>query len=402
MVKLMTKPKFNTRFLIIIAMFLMPLSGMGIDIFVPSLPAITQHFHVLSSTAKLTVPFYIFGYGLALLFYGPLSDAWGRKKLVIVGLTLYFISAIGCALSPNITMLLTFRVLLGIFVSAPMITARTLLTDTFNGKKLKDLMNWTVVFWAMGPIVAPMIGGYLQHFFNWRYPFFFLALYVLIGLIGIIFLVPETLENKTHFKPKVMLCNYKKMLTNKIFIASVLVMGLIYSVMTVFNVVGPFLIQGTLKQSALVFGHVALILGIVWFAGQFTNRFLALKYSVVQVTWFYFSIVFAGVALILILAMVGKLSITTIVLPTAIIFYGVAPIFPNLYGRLIACFQEMGGSVSALIGAIFIIISAIGSALGSFLSAKSLAPLSLFYLVVILLMAALFTIWLAPYYRKRG
>ena len=397
----MTNRVKPTALITFIILFLIPLSGMGIDIYAPSLPAITHHFTIASSTAKLTIPIYIFSYGIAMLFYGPITDAIGRKNLVIAGLILYILAALSCAFAPNIAWLLVSRALLGIFVAAPMITSRTLMTDCYEGKKFSDLTNWSVVCWGMGPILAPVIGGYLQTYFNWRYPFLFLAAYVLVALLIIIFAIPETLTNKTPLNPKKMVINYKTMATNKVFLVSVIIMGSIYSIMTTFNVVGPFLIQTVLKQSAVTFGHIALILGLAWFAGQLSNRYLALKFAFKKIVWFYFSIVTIGLALMLYFALMQQLNLFTVVLPTAIIFYGAAPIFPNLYGKTLAYFKHMAGAASALIGAFFIIISAISAAIGSYLNASSIMPLSIYYLVMLVIIIGLFVAVLVPHYRRQ-
>jgi len=148
------------------------LMGIGIDLYVPSLPAIADYFNATSHAVQITIGIYMFGYAIGQLFLGILSDSFGRRKIIILSGFFYTLASLLAAFSPNIFLLITYRFLQGLSISGLGVVARAVATDMFDGLDLAKSLASFSLSWAIGPILGPFIGGYIQHYFDWKTNFY--------------------------------------------------------------------------------------------------------------------------------------------------------------------------------------------------------------------------------------
>ena len=260
------------RLSILLAM--VPLTGATIDIYVPSLPAITAHFGVLAQLVQWTIPSYLIGYSLAQLFCGAFSDAWGRRALLIIGIVLYIRASLLAASASSISMLILMRLCRAWESQLRECWHEQSPATASMSERLPQVTNYITLAWALGPIIAPLIGGYLQHVFGWKAVFYFLTAYGCVVLLLIYFLLPETNPHRHQLRPDTLLDHYKAVLASPVFLGCAFLLAIIYAQLILFNVVGPFLVQTVLGESPIVFGRVALSLGMAWFFGSLANRIL--------------------------------------------------------------------------------------------------------------------------------
>ena len=173
-----------------------PLSGAGIDIYVPSLPSMTEYFNTTPALIQLTITMYLLGYGSAQLAMGAASEVLGRRPVVVAGSLIYTATALGVALSPTVSVLLAFRFLQGVALSATGTLNRSILTDTFSGAELAKASNAMTLAWALGPIVAPVLGAWLHERFGWQSCFWFLTAYGLVLFVLLLTSLPETIAHR--------------------------------------------------------------------------------------------------------------------------------------------------------------------------------------------------------------
>ena len=372
-----------------IILMMVPLSGASIDIYVPSLPAITNHFGVPVQLVQWTIPSYLIGYSLAQLFCGALSDAWGRRRLLLAALALYTAASLLASFSSTVSILIILRFVQGLGVAGPGVLARAIASDTVEADRLPTVTNYITLAWALGPILAPMIGGYLQHIFGWRAVFYFLTIYGCLALLLVYFLLPETNPHRHQLKVRTLLDHCKTVLASPVFLGCTSVLSIIYAYLILFNVVGPFLIQVVLHQSAIVFGRIALCLGIAWFLGTLANRFLAGSFPKLPLMEIGTAVTLCGSLLMGWFAIWEGVSVPHLVIPTAVIFFSGSITFTQCFGRCMQLFPKLAGTASALMGTLFIAGSAFAGFLGSFLETETALPLSMAFIALTLLSAFL-------------
>jgi len=372
----------NRYWLAVISLAIIPLSGMSVDIYVPSLPAVTHYFNVDKSLSQLTVAAYMFGLGIMQLFAGAISDSFGRKKPFLIAMALFVMITIAIPFSQNIYQLLFLRFMQGIVLAVTVVSLRSVIPDLFQGRELSIMMNYMVMAWSIGPIIAPVIGGYLQQYIGWQASFYFLAGYSLLGFFMVLIYLPETSIHRHPFHPKKILKRYSEILLNRKFLDGLLIDGLLYSLILLFAVVGPFLIQTALHYSAAQFGHIALLVGLAWFLGAMTNRVLVNVDLVIKSRLSLWGMLFMILVMIA-FSIFMPLNIYFL-LPPLLMMIGLGGIlFPNYAARAMTLFPKTTGSANALFGGFLFMISGVASALGTFLKSTHALPLAVAYLCII-------------------
>ncbi len=181
-------------------MFLVPLILAGlsmlgpfsIDTPFPAFRQMAEDFDVTSAEMQLVVSAYLIAFGVMSPFHGPLSDALGRKPVIVGGVVLYAAASIGCALSPNLEALLVFRVLQGLSAGGGVIVSRTIIRDVYEGPEAQRLMSRVMLIFGIAPAIAPVIGGLLLQLGAWPIAFWFMAAVALVLVAVVAVALPET------------------------------------------------------------------------------------------------------------------------------------------------------------------------------------------------------------------
>lgn len=374
----------NKNWFALIALFIIPISGISIDIYLPSLPAVSHYFNVDQSLAQLTVTAYMLGMGIMQLFAGGFSDSFGRKKPFLIAMALFIVATLSIPFSHDIYQLLFLRAAQGVLVAVIMVSMRSVIPDLFEGHRFNVMTTYMVMAWSIGPIIAPAIGGYLQQYIGWQANFYFLAGYGLLAFLIVLIYLPETTQHYHPFHLTMILRRYGNILSHRDFLSGIVIDGLLYSLILLFAVVGPFLIQTVLHYSAVQFGHITLLVGLAWFIGAMTNRLLVnIELDIKSKVCFWCMLLMA-------LTMVASavfisINIYSIVFPLLLIVWLSGTLFPSYAARGLSLFPKTIGSANALFGAFVFMISGAGSALGSFLESTSQLPLSISYLGIVIL-----------------
>ncbi len=381
----------RTRLIIWILLGLMPIAGMAVDLIAPSLPAMVTDLHSSAETIKGIISIYLLGYALGNFVTGFLTDAWGRKKLIRTTLLSFAIVSLLPLLLSNIQVVLLTRFLQGITLGATAVLARAIFSDILMPEKLVRMGILIGAMWGLGPVIGPLIGGYLQVYFGWKAGFCFFTAVSFILFIAIYCLVPETHFNRHALNFSTIKHNLSETIKHPLFMAMALLMGMAYSLIITFNTSGPFLIQTVLHYSPVFFGHVALYLGLVFLSAPFICRYLLNYYKVERLL----SIVIPAC---LFVALVGLASgyifthsIVLITVISALMFFACGFIFPMSMGKGLSLFRHIAGAASAMMFLINILITSLTAFLLSFVHVQSVIPLLWVY--VLLLLVSLLVYW---------
>lgn len=393
--ELATENTWYGNFLALLIVVLAPIGQMGIDILVPSLPLMAAEFATDRHIVQLSVTLYLVAFATGQLFYGPLSDSFGRRPALITGLLVFLAGSAVCMLAPTVEVFIVGRVIQGAGITAASVIMRAIATDRFQGPQLAQVLTYMVIGWGMGPIVAPAIGAALQATLGWRHSLSFLLAYALALLVLVVLVMKETNRRPVPFRLRVISQGIAEIYGSRRFRLISLAMGLCYGALLTFNLVGPFIVQTVLGFSPEIFGSLALAMGAVYFGGVFSNRLLpksvtaARKFSVAS------SLALAAAVVQVAMAFLFDLNLWALALPFAavVLFSGV--MYPNLMAMGVSAFPHIAGLASALLGFSLMLIAAAIMGISTLLHVQSLVP---FALLTLALMAGVCVLirWIRP------
>src|SRR6185437_10243191 len=170
----------NRRINTILAFALMPITGFATDIYLPSLPSMAAEFHVSGAAIQLSIVLFMVSVGISQLFVGSLLDSFGRRKPVLGAVAVFALASILIGAVHSIYMLYAMRVVQGVTVAFIAVGKRAYFMDTYSGEELKSYTSLFSIVWAVAPIVAPFLGGYLQLAFGWSSNFYLMGGLVLV------------------------------------------------------------------------------------------------------------------------------------------------------------------------------------------------------------------------------
>lgn len=160
---------------------------LSLDMYLPALPQLAKSFHTVESSVQLTLTACLVGLAVGQLVAGPMSDAWGRKKPLIVGLAAYALASVLCAVAPDVASLTAARLVQGLAGAAGLVISRAMVRDLYDGEALAKFFSTLLLVNGLAPILAPLIGGQLTRVTSWR------GVFVVLSLIGVALLLAALL-----------------------------------------------------------------------------------------------------------------------------------------------------------------------------------------------------------------
>jgi len=231
------------------------------------------------------------------------------------------------------------------------------------------------IMWALGPVIGPVIGGYLQFYFNWQAGFWFFSIVAFISFIALTIIVPETHFNGHPLNFSKIKSSIFEVVTHKIFMALVILMGCAYSLIIVFNTMGPFFIQNTLGHSPIFFGRVAFWLGIIFLSAAIICRYFLKKYPVDKLYQIAINLFFAIAILALISAYFFEKSLILAIGASACMYFVASFVFPMSAGKVLSLFRHISGAAGAVMYLINVLITSFSAFLCGFIHTNTIIPM---------------------------
>lgn len=326
------------------------LAPFTIDTYLPSFPDIAAELAASNVQMQQTLSLYLFAFALSTLVYGPLSDSFGRRRVIMAALGLYSLASIGCAYAGTIEQLILLRIAQGLSASAGLVAGRAMIRDVYSGAEAQRMMARVMLLFAIAPAVAPLIGGGLHDLSGWRSVFVFLALVALVQWLMLALGTRETLapERRHSIHPFAVGRAYAKALRSGKFMALVFCFALMFSGFFLYVAGAPAVIYGFLDLGVhdfwlLFVPAVAAIMVGSQLSGRLAGRFSPKR------------TVSLGFALMLLAAMLnvaqGLLLAPTpfyVVAPLTLYVLGMALTMPNLNLMGLDCFPNNRGMAAAV------------------------------------------------------
>jgi Bcr/CflA subfamily drug resistance transporter len=376
--------KTNPSLIIALLCLITTLGRFVMDNYLPSLPFISQSIHAPASDIQLTLTLYILGFGLSQLIYGPLSDRFGRKKILMGGLILFLIANTLCSFTQSLTILLVTRLLSGVGMGVCGVLNRAIASDCFSGPAFSKAWSYTTTTLVVVLIVAPLIGSGVQEWLGWRANFAVATLFVGLATFIILWGLPETNHsNKLHaITVKSVIQNYKTILSSRSFIVSTLCYTFVFAGLVAYFQISPFLLMNELHLTPMQYGYTSLAIAIGYLSGGLIVSRLARVLGIRLLLVMGILLVITGGALMISLNYDDPTTVWRVLLPTAVYVLGARIVIPNAMAGAFTGFRHLGGSASGLIGGIQMLGTALVSLIMTHFSDRSPMPLALLFSIL--------------------
>lgn len=351
----------------------------AIDAYLPAFGAMRQDLGVGALAIQQTLSAYLLAFAFMMLWHGALADAFGRRTVTLVGMTVFAIATLACAIAGNVESLWLARALQGLCAGAPMVAGRALIRDRYHGPEAQRLLSQVTLIFGLAPAIAPVIGGALLNAFGWRAIFWFLFAFALAALAWSWRSLPETLvsEARQPLSPRVQFRNYRHVIGRVDFQLLALIPALNFAGFFLYIAAAPVFLVDLLGVSTMGFAwlFVPMIGGVMLgatisgrVAGRLTPRAtVALGYR----------FLFAGAALNLFVAWFVPPGVPWHVLPIFVYSLGSAVIMPSATLLLLDLFPANRGLAASLQGFLHFSLAAINAGTIAPWLSRSLTSLAL-------------------------
>jgi DHA1 family bicyclomycin/chloramphenicol resistance-like MFS transporter len=339
-------------------------SPFSIDTFYPSFPAISHEFSLTTWQIQQTITVYMLPFALMTLIQGPLSDALGRRPIVLVGLMVYSLASIACVFAPTFGFLLAFRAMQGMSAGVGMAVGRAIIRDLHEGPQAQKLMATISMIFSIAPAIAPVIGGWIHVWFGWRYVFGFMVITGVSLVVLSYVLLPEThpFEKRAKLDVGALARTVGRILSNRQFMLYAFALGTTFSAMIAFIGAAPAIVMHHwhLGETQFAYLFVPLIIGIM--GGAFLSGRLAGRIPGTRQIAIGYTITLSGGALtVLLQALMDSPPVFAQQVLITVVALGVQLMMPIYALRMLDLFPDVRGSAASVqscvmlgVGAVFL------------------------------------------------
>ncbi len=341
---------------------LVALGPMSTDLYLPSLPGLLRHFDADIAEVQLTLSVFLVGLAVGQLVYGPLSDRFGRRPVLLAGLILYVVASAICALAPGVPTLIAARLLQATGACAGPVVCRAVVRDVHGREGAARILSYMGAAMALAPALGPILGGFVEAWLGWRANFAILCIYGAVGLALTAAILPETAPHRGESGGGLdaALRGYLGLLGQRVYIGFVLCCALAYGGIFSFISGSSFVFVDIIGLAPQLYGVCfgAIVLGYI--LGTLVGGRLTRRIGVERLvrTGGLISAV-GGLALLLSVWTTGA-SVPGILLPTVIYMVGTGLVLPNAMAGAIGPFPRMAGTAAALLGFVQMGLAAAG------------------------------------------
>ncbi|MGW7519148.1 multidrug effflux MFS transporter [Streptomyces sp. NPDC054796] len=371
------------------------LPALSMDMYLPALPEVSSALHTPAASAQLTLTACLLGLAVGQLVVGPMSDQFGRRRPLLIGMGCYVVASAACAFAPTIGTLTGFRLVQGLAGSAGIVIARAVVRDMFDGLAMARFFSTLMLISGVAPILAPVLGGQVLRFTDWRGVFLILtgigALLVLVAMRWL----PETLAPADRHKGGVpeALRTMRGLFADRVFTGYLLVGGFAFAALFAYVSASPFVMQEIYGASPQTFSLLFMVnsIGLV-ICGQINGKILVGRVSLDRVLGFALCVTgAAAVALLLMTTGVfGKVGLFPVAAGLCVLMSGMGLLMPNANSQGLMRAPHAAGSASALLGTSQFLVGAIASPLVGIAGEQTAVPMALVQLCALLLAAVAF------------
>ncbi|HEX3403396.1 MAG TPA: multidrug effflux MFS transporter [Acetobacteraceae bacterium] len=322
---------------------------LGMHLIIPALPDTARDLHVSPGAIQLTITLYLIGLAIGQLIYGPISDRFGRRPVLLGGLALFTFAGIATAAAPGALTLVVARVLQSIGACAGLVLGRAIVRDSAAADRAAAQLAMLTMVMSMAPAIAPVLGGYATAWIGWRAAFALLAIVGSVTLLLAVLLLPETNRAQTGTRAS-MLVGSLRLFRSRAFCGYILGGACTTTSFYAFMAASPFILVDLLHQPTERVGLYYLLLMAGVAVGSFTANRIAGRVRVQVALRLANSLAIAGAALFLAADLTGMLSVTTVIAPVVLFMVGAGMASPFALSGAVSVNPHAIGAASGLYG----------------------------------------------------
>ena len=344
--------KPGSRGLTILLAMMTGLGPLSTDIYLASMPFIGAALNASASAVQLTMSAYVIGFTFGQIIYGPLSDKYGRRPVLLTGFAIYLAATFACIFASTIETLITARIIQSLGAAGPIILARAIVRDLYEGAQAGRQLALMSTIVGFTPIGAPVLGGVLQAFFDWHASF--VAMLMVAGILAfvVLLLLPETNHNRQEgpLSPRSILTSFGEVAKNHAFRTYAGMQALSYCGLFAFLSGSSYVLQKVYGFDSISFGLMFACCSVCYVSGAYIGARMVARRGLD-------GMIARGVAIMGFGGMVQLASVVVFpnaplafIIPEMIYFFGLAFIMPNTVAAAMSPFPERAGAASSLMG----------------------------------------------------
>lgn len=343
-------PQMSALRVSLIGALFVAIGPIGMALYTPAMPEIVHAFGTSEGVVKMTLTLYFAGFAFAQLIAGPVSDALGRRPIIMAFMAIFGGASLLALFAPNIEVFLVARFLQGVGASAGVAISRAIVRDQFKGNQSSEIMNMIGIILAIAPALSPTIGGVLVTYAGWQSLFLTMTLFGVFVVAVTHFGMKETIVvDRGRLKLRALMRSYGTLSASRHFMTAALTiagaLGAIYTQTTIL----PFILMDNLGMSPAGFGLAMILQSGSFFIGALSVRHLMKRHDAARLVAPGLGFILLG-SLTFVTLFWGEPSLLRVMGPIGLYSFGVAFVMPAMTTSALAPFPHIAGAASSLMG----------------------------------------------------
>ena len=358
--------------------------SLSLNILVPAIPSMVAKFATEPANVQLTVSLYLLGLAVAQLIFGPLSDRFGRRPVVLAGLALATVASTAAIIAANIASLITARVVQSLGASTGQTIGRAIIRDLYDREQAASMIGLVTSVVVLMPMAAPLIGGILDTLFGWESIFVFTTILSLTVFVWAVIALPETHKGSTapgergHFR-----ADLAALASSPRFFGYALCAGLGSAPFFSFLGGAPHVVVSMLGRTSAEYGLWFFVPSVGFMAGNFAVSRLTARFGINALIWWGVVLTIVGCLInILVYVAIPGWDMATIFLPQIMIGFGNGLLLPTSVAGAVSIRPQVAGTASGMTGFIQMAIGAAAAQLGGHIVAHASNALTMMLLML--------------------
>ena len=391
-------PPAVTRTTLLLLVAMTGVAPIALYIFVPALPVLVSIFDSDIGIAQMTVSLFMVGLAVSQLVMGPLSDRFGRRPVLLAGLSLMVVASLGCIIAQTLPQLIALRFLQALGGATGMVISRAIIRDLYPRDRVGAMISTVIAVMMIAQMLSPLMGGLLETAFGWRSIFYVISAGAVLTTLAIAIALPETRRFEERSGGVGFRADVKGLLNSRAFVGYVLCQVLASSIIFTFAGGGPYVVVTQMGRSSAEYGAWFATSGLAYLTGNLFCARFAPKHTIENLIWFGLVLQFTGALLNLVWGLAGLNTVPSWLFIThMLITFANAFVMSNSAAGAISVRPEAAGTASGAMGFLQMGFGSLCSQFGAYLGGHFATPVPLNIAIVALsLLCAASMIFLVP------